>query len=346
MCPHLASAALDVEPGELTVLLPQVSSEVVLALLRLLYQGYLPLSNPGTADQVTAVRNLMASLGFDPHSLELCWAGQPLHLLPPASQSSGENVLMETSDGMEASPGPSSYGSTEREEEVSAGAGGEVEERKEENGNDDRETEESTDVREEHSGFSKWMKTGSDSKESVYCEDCGRDFVNARDLRLHRRKTHDRRLYVKLCPECGKEVVDLSHHMKVVHPDSNNGKKICPICGTLASREHINNVHNIQPVQCEICHAEMRNKTALRKHKNSVHAPTQRVTCPECQQEFENKVKLYAHTYQVHNYQESKCEWCGGTYKNKKMLQAHKRTVHKDLYIGRNTKIYKPNEAT
>ena len=46
MCPHLASAALDVEPGELTVLLPQVSSEVVLALLRLLCQGYLPLSNP------------------------------------------------------------------------------------------------------------------------------------------------------------------------------------------------------------------------------------------------------------------------------------------------------------
>ena len=214
------------------------------------------------------------------------------------------------------------------------------------------------------------LKTGPDSMESLYCEDCGQDFANARDLRLHRKQTHDRHFYVKVCPECGKEVMDLPTHMKAVHPDPNDekdypckncgqvfrnvrdlklhkrrdhGKEICPICGKLASRDHINNVHKIQPVQCEICFAEMRNRTALRKHKNSVHAPAQRVTCTECGQVFENKVKLYAHTYQVHNYQESKCEWCGGTYKNKKLLQAHKRVMHKDVYIGRDTQIYKPN---
>ena len=216
------------------------------------------------------------------------------------------------------------------------------------------------------------LKVGPDSMDNLYCEDCGQDFDNARDLRLHRKQTHDRHFYVKVCPECGKEVMDLPTHMKAVHPDPNDdkdypcktcdqifrsvrdlklhkrrdhGKEICPICGKLASRDHINNVHKIQPVQCEICFAELRNKTALRKHKNSVHAPAQRMTCSECGQVFENKVKLYAHTYQVHNYQESKCEWCGGTYKNKKLLQAHKRVMHKDVYIGRDTQIYKPSMA-
>jgi len=159
------------------------------------------------------------------------------------------------------------------------------------------------------------MKVDIDSTDNLYCEDCGQVYDNARDLWLHRKQTHD------------------------------HGKEICPICGKLESRDHIKNFHNIQPVKCEICFAEMKNKTALRKHKNSVHAPAQEVTCDECGKMFENKVKLYHHTYTTHNNQESKCEWCGGTYKNKKLLQAHKRVMHKNLYIGRDTPRYKPSMA-
>ena len=69
------------------------------------------------------------------------------------------------------------------------------------------------------------------------------------------------------------------------------------------------------------------------------------LNCKDCGQLFDNKIKLYAHNYAVHSYQESRCEWCGGTYKNKKLLQAHKRVMHRDLYIGRDTKTYQPTDS-
>ena len=120
-------------------------------------------------------------------------------------------------------------------------------------------------------------------------------------------------------------------------------QEICPFCGKLATKEHIEYVHRVQPVQCDICLAELKNKRALRNHKNKVHAPPEILTCKDCGQIFDNKIKLYAHNYAVHSYQESRCEWCNGTYKNKKLLQAHKRVMHKDLYIGRDTQIYNPS---
>ena len=47
---------------------------------------------------------------------------------------------------------------------------------------------------------------------------------------------------------------------------------------------------------------------------------------------FDTNYKLYNHRYAVHNLQDCRCEFCGGTYKNKKLLQVHKRVSHPDLY--------------
>ena len=49
-------------------------------------------------------------------------------------------------------------------------------------------------------------------------------------------------------------------------------------------------------------------------------------------QVFDTNYKLYNHRYAVHNLQDCRCEFCGGTYKNKKLLQVHKRVSHPDLY--------------
>ena len=54
---------------------------------------------------------------------------------------------------------------------------------------------------------------------------------------------------------------------------------------------------------------------------------------------FDTNYKLYNHRYAVHNLQDCRCEFCGGTYKNKKLLQVHKRVSHPGLYeAARNAK--------
>ena len=216
------------------------------------------------------------------------------------------------------------------------------------------------------------MKSSKDVMDSLYCVECGTTFESARAVRLHRKATHDRHLHVKVCPQCAKEVMNLQKHIRDAHPDPDcvkdwpckdcalvfrttrdlryhrakvHEKEICPFCGKLATKEHIEYVHRVAPVQCDLCLAELKNKRALRNHKNKVHAPPEVLRCQECGQLFDNKIKLYAHNYAVHSYQESRCEWCGGTYKNKKLLQAHKRVMHRDLYIGRDTKTYQPTDS-
>ncbi len=52
---------------------------------------------------------------------------------------------------------------------------------------------------------------------------------------------------------------------------------------------------------------------------------------------FDTNYKLYNHRYAVHNLQDCRCEFCGGTYKNKKLLQVHKRVSHQDLYEAAKT---------
>merc|ERR1719219_2598530 len=56
LCPLLVSAALAVAPEEPTIILPDVSMEVVSAFLRILYQGHCVLSSSSPASEVAALR--------------------------------------------------------------------------------------------------------------------------------------------------------------------------------------------------------------------------------------------------------------------------------------------------
>ena len=75
LCPNLSTAAQDLnpeDPEELTVLLPGVSTQDVVAFLRILYQGYCVLSSPSlAASEVKAVLDLMVSFGL--HSPASSW---------------------------------------------------------------------------------------------------------------------------------------------------------------------------------------------------------------------------------------------------------------------------------
>jgi len=167
----------------------------------------------------------------------------------------------------------------------------------------------------------------------------------------------------KLCPICAKETKRLSAHMAEVHPKDEGEypcndcdkifiskrklqkhvtnvhcgkpKRLCPYCSKLGSEHHIYTckvAQNQDPVKCDVCSKELKNKEALRGHKRKVHGKQVMVECPVCYQVFETQYKLYNHTYAVHNTEDSRCEFCGGSYKNRKLLQAHKRVSHPDLY--------------
>ena len=68
------------------------------------------------------------------------------------------------------------------------------------------------------------LKSNNAVLDSLYCVECGTHFENARAVRLHRKQTHDRHLYVKVCPHCAKEVMNLQKHIRDAHPDPNDDK--------------------------------------------------------------------------------------------------------------------------
>ena len=155
------------------------------------------------------------------------------------------------------------------------------------------------------------------------------------------------------CEDCDK-VFQSKRYLNKHVQNCHKGKLICPYCSKLCTKSHIITAHKEQPSVCDICSAVFKNKHALSGHKRKVHAEKVMVTCPDCfqvmllslwnvyvdsllfhdsiLQVFDTNYKLYNHRYAVHNLQDCRCEFCGGTYKNKKLLQVHKRVSHPDLY--------------
>ena len=200
--------------------------------------------------------------------------------------------------------------------------------------------------------------------DSLKCNLCNAQFKKIQYLIVHIQNQHNepKTNESTLCPICAKKTKCLSSHMYEYHPKdegeypcndcdkifiskrklqkhvinvhSVKAKQLCPYCSKLGSQNHIWTCkmnQNQDPVKCEVCFKELKNKEALRGHMRKVHAPQVIVECQVCHQVFDTEYKLYNHTYAVHNIQESRCEFCGGSYKNRKLLQAHKRVSHANL---------------
>ena len=184
-----------------------------------------------------------------------------------------------------------------------------------------------------------------DKKPSRTCHHCGKIMSTKGHLKRHIRNIHEQNIEESvlnkikvqhLCTLCGKMLSSegcLFRHKKNIHEGVERKKIECPECGKSYTKDNFNNhidyAHNINPVQCDTCGKEMKNKSALRNHMLKVHPATDNIECSECGKDFPNKIRLYHHTYSVHSYKMSECEKCGKKYKNVAMLQAHKRVFHK-----------------
>ena len=185
-----------------------------------------------------------------------------------------------------------------------------------------------------------------DKKPARTCHHCGKIMSTKDHLKRHIRNIHEKNIEESvlnkikvqhMCTLCGKMLSSegcLFRHNKNIHEGIERKKIECHECGKSYTKDNFNNhidyAHTINPVQCDTCGKEMKNKGALRNHMMKVHIATDNVKCTECGKDFPNKIRLYHHTYSVHSYKKSECERCGKKYKNVAMLQAHKRFVHKN----------------
>ena len=311
-----------------------------MAFIRIIYQGYCYLPSSSMAEEVRAVRELMANFGFDVQRLGLSWAVEAI-----------QQVDMEDPDPAR--------------DEVQ---GGEVEEMFDEDSQlDDSSHETVPGQASNHSSSFLFIEREAGPQEAVSQEvdpqeagpqEAGPQEANTQEAvldeasglrRSSRRKT-------QLCPECGKEVRDLSAHRKVDHPDLNKekdqpGKKqrkvkpkqiqkkphriasVCPDCGKVFNQkytmmEHRRSKHEGVKYPCDQCTYQATTRGSLKKHLQSVHEGI-KYACPHCDYQATEKSSLKKHIQSQHEdtqYACSQCDYRGASQSN---LQRHIQSTHK-----------------
>ena len=146
------------------------------------------------------------------------------------------------------------------------------------------------------------------------CPRCDMKFYEKRDLQRHVEAIHMK--IRTICPieGCGKPVVRLDQHIRVIHSDKSTTVKQdksskCPECGAVFSRVY-----------------------DMTRHRENVHRGLKNFACDKCDRKFADKRDLTRHHDAVHlNIKQSKtytCSSCQKTFKFKKLLDKHRLDEH------------------
>ena len=174
---------------------------------------------------------------------------------------------------------------------------------------------------------------------------------------------HNFRMIKTPCPyeKCGKTVVDIKNHIRLVHDKVRNF--VCELCsaGFTSSYhllKHTESVHTNLRVECNQCGKQFKS-TTIDNHVKRVHQgirPSYPCTVDDCQKIFGSKEDMKRHVLAVHmkfkvacpecgkkvrmeflsghikkahhDLHNIKCEECGKGFQNKKLLSAHIRARH------------------
>ena len=174
---------------------------------------------------------------------------------------------------------------------------------------------------------------------------------------------HNFRMIKTPCPyeKCGKTVVDIKNHIRLVHDKVRNF--VCELCsaGFTSSYhllKHTESVHTNLRVECNQCGKQFKS-TTIDNHVKRVHQgirPSYPCSVDDCQKIFGSKEDMKRHVLAVHmkfkvacpecgkkvrmeflsghikkahhDLHNIKCEECGKGFQNKKLLSAHIRARH------------------
>lgn len=169
------------------------------------------------------------------------------------------------------------------------------------------------------------------TEESVKCETCNRMYLGIRKLKIHQREHTKKLKRTKgLCGQCGKEVNDLTRHLKRTHR-----KKLCLTCGKLLSHSVYNYHKNVlhknylnTAVQCSACGKMQKSYKHLDQHRRAVHEKHLYVQCPTCPKKFPYPYHLRKHLEARKCGILTTCETCGESFKSDYQLVLHLRKMH------------------
>ena len=148
--------------------------------------------------------------------------------------------------------------------------------------------------------------------------------------RISNQKQKNKIKELKLCTECGKNVIDLREHIKTVHENKKrkNRKKeeLCTECGNYVNflKRHMKQVHEFDKQKCPHCDKEQRNAMRLYVHIKQNHS--EKLPCKHCGKLLTSwNMKRHVETQHTSNDEKKyKCDVCGKGFARKEHLPDHK----------------------
>jgi len=173
------------------------------------------------------------------------------------------------------------------------------------------------------------------------CEICGKEVVN---LRMHVKLVHEQIRNYK-CPECSKSFQTLTHlrtHVARVHL---NAREKCPDCGKMVQDlySHVRFVHQqTKNFPCDQCDRRCATSYELKNHIRSVHLG-KKVTCPDCGMKV-TKDALTKHRkkcFSSSEFAKYQCHVCQDRFILKENLERHLSNKHeiKPLLVAKHEEV-------
>ncbi|CAG0903425.1 unnamed protein product [Cyprideis torosa] len=203
----------------------------------------------------------------------------------------------------------------------------------------------------------------------IQCKDCGKSFLNKRNLSNHIQRHHKPQNWV-ICDVCGKSVyryfmdkhMDV-HRAKTTDQSEGEAEHVCTICNksyATQQRLYMHNAwkHKTSALVCSICGQAFKFKGKLKEHEAShtgealykckicgagfprrrqirlhemKHNNDRRYKCPQCPKAFFTSVDLREHIYSHTGERPFACALCGLTYSSKGSKNTHMRIKHKNV---------------
>lgn len=181
------------------------------------------------------------------------------------------------------------------------------------------------------------------------CDECVKSFKVESNLTKHKAMCHSKLSRRFICDECGERFMMLSHlqaHLK--RHDPTREKVVCGLCGkyVLHLESHMRLVHSTvdESATCHECGAVLKSKKNLERHKKRVHDKNGLVhPCSVCAKLFFTKQRLNEHISTHTGIKQYTCHFCHDqfaavTNRSKHMKMRHAEEYEKWKY----DKFYKP----